>query len=433
MQRIIGIILMLGTGLILALMLAGRVFDDRDAYVLATAGFPVPHRHTQDPGTHLTLLDAHIATSGRWRIRRVDRHYLIPLFAATDASLAETPPRALLRLPVERLAQRIVPPARVGDGVRLHAAGRVSSGCADQALMSLGWFEPRVASLACLDDAPAPPEPLPVVLGLIILATPPMLLGAWLWRRGRVPSSIGGGMPGARAGKVAKVVLILAFVVIVPLARLADDVPPAVVKQFAGAVPEAGERAAKTAPELPRLLRHDGGYRDLLSSDDLALEALGKAKDASDWYQRLDTLGLLPNDDASREAQQLDSRLSLVRSPAGLYALRSAHSLIEERIRRGEVAVASRVFVARGYLVWDGVSLTPTDSGTLKYVALLHGANRVERGVLVFDSGDLTAWQAGQATELHAVGIDQRLVVALHGDRMEVRRGPVPPARLPLP
>ena len=433
MQRIIGTILMVGTGLVLALMVAGRVLDDRQAYVLSMAGFPAPQYHTQDPGTHLTLADAGIATTGRWRIRRVDDHYLVPLFAAADATLTDTPPRALLRLQVERLAQRIMPPTRVDDGVRFHAAGRVSHDCASQALTSLGWFDPRVTSLACLDDAPAPPDTLAMTLGLIVLAAPPMVLGAWLRRRGRVSTGAPRRVSGARASSLAKVALILAFVVIVPLAKLADDVPPAVVKHFAGAVPQAGETAAKTAPDVPRLLRHDGVYHDLLSSDDLALEALGKAREGSDWYQRLDKLGLLPNDDVTREAQQLDSRLTLARRPAGLYALRSAHSLIEERIRRGEEAVASRVFVARGYLVWDGVSLTATDAGTLKYVALLHGANRFERGQLAFDSGDVAAWRAGRATELHAIDLDHRLLVSLHGDRMAVRRGPVPPVRLPPP
>lgn len=433
MQRIIGTLLMVGTGLALALMVAGRTLDDRQAYVLSMAGFPAPLRHTQDPGTHLTLVGARIASTGRWRIRRVDDHYLVPLFAATDATLTDTPPRALLRLPVERLAQRIMPPARVDDGIRLHAAGRISPDCADQALTSLGWFDSRVTSLACLDDAHAPPGTLPMTLVLIILAAPPMVLGAWLRRRGQVSTCAERWISGARASSLAKVALILAFVVIVPLAKLADDVPPEVVKHFAGAVPEAGEAATKTAPDMPRLLRHDGVYRDLLSSDDLALEALGKAKDASDWYQRLDTLELLPNDDVTREVQQLDSRQWLVRRRTGLYALRSAHSLVEERIRRGETAVASRVFVARGYLVWDGVSFTATDAGTLKYVALLHGANRVERGELAFDNGDFTAWRAGQATELHAIDLDHRLLVSLHGDRMVVRRGPVPPARLPPP
>ncbi|QID17275.1 hypothetical protein G3580_06210 [Nitrogeniibacter mangrovi] len=423
MRRFIGLALLILTAVLFALVSVSALLDTRRAVYAELADWPTAPPAALDDDLYLSLAHAQLAPDGRWRIRAIDGHYLIPLFSAARPLADDAYPRALLRLPADRLAERLEPPDRVDDGIRIAVTGRQSTECHRQARRALARVDPtnRLGTRACLDDARLPADPVAVMAGLLILAAPLVLLGVWL-RRGPPAAA----MP--RAGKIAKGFIVLAFVILIPLAKFADNAGPAAVKTFKGAVPEAVEAAKPALRESPGVLADGTPLIDLSARDDPALELFGKAKDAADGYQRLDQLGLLPDDGLSRQIQQLDSRMEFVRIAPGLFRLHSARTLMEERLMHGTHTVAGRVVTGRGDLAWDGVRLTPTGDGRIRFVALLDSLNRLQRGQLRFETGSVADWQAGRAVTLRSD--DPELRVAVHGDRMIVRRGVATPARL---
>jgi hypothetical protein len=418
MRRWLGLLILLGTALFTIPVALSVLMDARQRVVIDIAHWPADAPAIGDQA-FLSLQGAQLSSAVPWQPRPLPGGYLIPLFAANDVP-GHGPPRALLRLAAARLVERIEPPDTVDGGIRIRAAGRLSADCLSEARQAFGAAP--LAGLACIDDAPAPPEAARVLPGLALLAIPLILLGLWLRRSAPRACAL------RFSPRLAKAAVILAFIVLVPLARLGDDAVP-IVRQAPDMRPRATELATGAARRVPRPLADDMDYLDLSQHESLALEALGKAKEISDWYHRLDKLGLLPDAQAHHELQQLDMRLVFRRDADGVYLRHSGHTLMEVRLRRDGDILANALLTGPGYLAWDGVKLIPTATGELRYVGLLRGLNRYQRGTLRFEHGDLAAWRAGLPTTLR--GDTPPLVVSLHGAHLVVRAGPAPPARLP--
>lgn len=416
-RKPLGWTLLVITVLIFTSTAAGTFRDDRLTLTHRFgAGQPLP----ATPGVHVTFADATLRPAPAWPIRALDDVYQLPLFGPDDT----TEPEAIIQVPVAWLAQWIRPPTDVDDPIRVDAHGDLLAECPEPAQ--------RTGALACLKGTRAPTDPVVLLLGLTVLALPLVLLSLWLIRSARPRSARPGSgahpLPRPSAGKVAKVAIVLAFVILVPLAKLADDVP--IPHRLPAAVPEAIEPPPSVARAATRALPDGMEAVRIDSEHPLALELLGKARDAKDWYQRLEALDLLPDTEHVREQQALDTRIELIRRKPGLYLRVRSQALMEERVSRLGQRLASRAFFDPGPLSWDALLLRRGADDTVGYMAHVAALDAFGRGTLVFEQGDWAALEAGQMVRLRSEGTEPLTLVRISGDQMVVRRTASAPLRI---